>query len=62
MLIVAIGHFIGVSAGGFPTDNGHILSKSPENPWVKWSGKGTGMEPTGEKCYLDTVEEATILK
>lgn len=53
MHIVAIEHFIGVSAGGFPTDNGHILSKSPENPWVKWKDKDrTGMEPTGTKGYF----------
>jgi hypothetical protein len=52
MHIVAIEHFIGVSSGGFPTDNGHILSKSPDNPWVKWKEKGTGMELTGTKGYF----------
>jgi hypothetical protein len=52
MHIVAIEHFIGVSGGGYPTDNGHILSKNPDNPWVKWGEKGTGMEPTGEKGYF----------
>lgn len=52
MHIVAIEHFIGVSAGGFVTDNGHILSESSDNPWVKWKEKGTGMEPTGTKGYF----------
>lgn len=52
MHIVAVEHFIGVSGGGYPTDNGHILSKNPENPWVKWEDKSTGMEPTGEKGYF----------
>lgn len=47
MHIVAIEHFIGVSKGGL-SDNGHILSKSPDNPWVKWEEScPTGMEPTG---------------
>ncbi|MGQ9589415.1 MAG: hypothetical protein ACUVYA_03875 [Planctomycetota bacterium] len=49
--IVAIEHFIGVQAGGY-SDNGHLLSLDPENPWTKWSEAGTGMEPTGSKgCF-----------
>lgn len=49
--IVAIEHFIGVQREGW-SDNGHILSLSPENPWAKWSEAGTGMEPTGTQGYF----------
>jgi hypothetical protein len=53
MHIVAIEHFIGVSSNGCLSDNGHILSKSPDNPWVKWAEPSpTGMEPTGSKGYF----------
>jgi hypothetical protein len=52
MHIVMLSHFTGVQTGGFPTDNGHILSTSPENPWVKWEGAATGMEPTGSEGYF----------
>ncbi len=53
MHIVAIEHFIGVGSGGWLSDNGHILSKSPDNPWVKWTEPGpSGMEPTGSKGYF----------
>ena len=52
MHIVAIEHFIGVGKGQF-SDNGHMLSKSSDNPWVKWEKPfGAGMEPTGTKGYL----------
>ncbi len=51
MHIVAIEHFIGVSKGGL-SDNGHILSKNPANPWTKWAEAGTAMEPTGEEGYF----------
>ncbi|HIE51239.1 MAG TPA: twin-arginine translocation signal domain-containing protein [Armatimonadetes bacterium] len=49
MHIVAIEHFIGVGGGGL-SDNGHILSQNPDNPWTKWPG--TAMEPTGTKGYF----------
>ncbi len=49
--IVAIEHFIGVQREGW-SDNGHILSLNPENPWTKWSEAGTGMEPTGAQGYF----------
>lgn len=51
MHIVALTHFIGVNGGSFG-DNGHILSTSPDNPWVKWEETRTGMEPTGTKGYF----------
>ena len=51
MHIVAIEHFTGVQGGGW-SDNGHILSLRPENPWEKWANAGTGMEPTGAKGYF----------
>ena len=51
MHIVAFEHFNGVQRGGW-SDNGHILSLSPENPWVKWEKAGTGMEPTGATGYF----------
>jgi hypothetical protein len=51
MHIVAIEHFNGVQRGGW-SDNGHILSLSPDNPWAKWRDAGTGMEPTGAKGYF----------
>ncbi|MGQ9629318.1 MAG: hypothetical protein ACUVXI_03255 [bacterium] len=51
MHIVALEHFIGVGKGSW-SDNGHILSKSPENPWVKWGETAVGMEPTGTKGYF----------
>ena len=52
MHIVAISHFIGVQAGITPSDNGHLLSTKPENPWVRWQEAGTGMEPTGTTGYF----------
>jgi len=52
MHIVAISHFTGVQSGAFPSDNGHVLSTSPENPWVKWESLATGMEPTGTEGYF----------
>jgi hypothetical protein len=51
MHIVALEHFTGVGKGQF-SDNGHMLSTSSENPWVKWEAAGTGMEPTGTKGYF----------
>ena len=51
MHIVALEHFIGNSWGGFG-DNGHVLSTSPENPWVKWEKAESGMEPTGTRGYF----------
>jgi hypothetical protein len=51
MHIVALEHFTGVGMGT-RSDNGHILSTSPENPWVKWESDGTGMEPTGTRGYF----------
>ena len=51
MHIVALEHFIGVGKGSL-SDNGHILSTNPDNPWVKWEKAGTGMEPTGIKGYF----------
>lgn len=51
MHIVAIEHFIGV-AGGAWSDNGHLLSLEAANPWEKWAGAGTGMEPTGTRGYF----------
>lgn len=51
MHIVALEHFIGVGKGSL-SDNGHILSTKPDNPWVKWEQAGTGMEPTGETGYF----------
>jgi hypothetical protein len=51
MHIVAIEHFNGVQKGAW-SDNGHILSLLPDNPWVKWQGAGTGMEPTGATGYF----------
>lgn len=51
MYIAALEHFIGISSGGFPSDNGHILSKSPDNPWAKWTAP-LSMEPTGTKGYF----------
>jgi hypothetical protein len=51
MHIVAIEHFNGVQKGGW-SDNGHLLSLRPENPWVRWQEAGTGMEPTGETGYF----------
>jgi hypothetical protein len=51
MHVVALEHFIGVGKGTW-SDNGHILSTSPDNPWVKWEQAGTGMEPTGTQGYF----------
>ena len=51
MHIVAIEHFNGVQKGAW-SDNGHILTLSPDNPWVKWQKAGTGMEPTGATGYF----------
>jgi hypothetical protein len=51
MHIVSLEHFIGVGKGGW-SDNGHILSKSPINPWIRWKVKPTGMEPTGTGGYF----------
>ncbi|MFH1923480.1 MAG: hypothetical protein ABIP48_26770 [Planctomycetota bacterium] len=51
MHIVALEHFIGVGKGAL-SDNGHILSTKPENPWVQWEQAGTGMEPTGTAGYF----------
>jgi len=52
MHIVAISHFTGVQTGGFPSDNGHVLSLSSDNPWEKWREAATGMEPTGTAGYF----------
>jgi len=52
MHIVSISHFTGVQTGGFPTDNGHVLSLLEENPWEKWKDAATGMEPTGTQGYF----------
>jgi hypothetical protein len=51
MHIVALEHFIGVAKGSL-SDNGHILSTKPDNPWVQWEAAGTGMEPTGTTGYF----------
>jgi len=51
MHIVAIEHFTGVQGGAW-SDNGHILSLDPANPWEKWKDAGTGMEPTGAEGYF----------
>ena len=51
MHIVSLEHFIGVGKGGW-SDNGHILSKNPDNPWIRWEDKPTGMEPTGTGGYF----------
>lgn len=51
MHIVALEHFIGVGKGSL-SDNGHILSTKPDNPWVRWEQAGTGMEPTGTTGYF----------
>ena len=51
MHIVSLEHFIGVGKGGW-SDNGHILSKNPDNPWIRWGDKPTGMEPTGTGGYF----------
>jgi hypothetical protein len=51
MHIAAIEHFNGVQKGGW-SDNGHMLSLRPENPWTRWQSAGTGMEPTGETGYF----------
>jgi len=51
MHIVGIEHFNGVQRGAW-SDNGHILSLNPDNPWTKYATGGTGMEPTGEKGYF----------
>jgi hypothetical protein len=51
MHIVALEHFIGVGKGSV-SDNGHVLSTSPDNPWAKWQEAGTGMEPTGTTGYF----------
>ncbi|MBI4603679.1 MAG: hypothetical protein HY721_17130 [Planctomycetes bacterium] len=51
MRIAAIEHFTGVQKGGW-SDNGHILSLRPENPWSEWQAAGTGMEPTGATGYF----------
>jgi hypothetical protein len=52
MHIVALSHFNGVQTGSYPSDNGHVLSTSPDNPWVKWADAATGMEPTGTEGYF----------
>jgi len=52
MHIVSISHFTGVQTGAFPSDNGHVLSTSPENPWEKWADKATDIEPTGTQGYF----------
>jgi hypothetical protein len=52
MHIVSLSHFTGVQTGSCPTDNGHVLSTSPDNPWVKWETAATGMEPTGTEGYF----------
>jgi len=51
MHIVGIEHFIGVQGAAW-SDNGHILSLSPDNPWTKWADAGTGMEPTAAQGYF----------
>jgi hypothetical protein len=51
MHVVSLEHFIGVGKGSL-SDNGHILSTKPENPWVAWEQAGTGMEPTGTAGYF----------
>ncbi len=51
MHIVALEHFIGVEKGGW-SDNGHILSRNPVNPWNEWKDRATGMEPTGTEGYF----------
>ena len=51
MHIVGIEHFNGVQLGAW-SDNGHILSLNPDNPWAKWAEAGTGMEPTGATGYF----------
>jgi len=51
MHIAAIEHFNGVQKGAW-SDNGHILSLSPDNPWVKWQDAGTGMEASGAMGYF----------
>jgi hypothetical protein len=51
MHIVGIEHFTGVQGGAW-SDNGHLLSLSPDNPWAKWAKAGTGMEPTAAKGYF----------
>lgn len=51
MHVVGLEHFIGVGKGSL-SDNGHILSIKPENPWVEWEEAGTGMEPTGTTGYF----------
>jgi len=52
MHIVALSHFTGVQSGSFPSDNGHVLSTLPDNPWEKWADSTTGMEPTGTRGYF----------
>jgi hypothetical protein len=52
MHIVGLSHFTGVQAGTCPSDNGHVLSLKPENPWEKWAEAMTGMEPTGTTGYF----------
>ncbi|MBN1442531.1 MAG: hypothetical protein JXA90_07470 [Planctomycetes bacterium] len=49
--VVAVEHFNGVQKGGW-SDNGHLLSLDPANPWEKWKDAGTGMEPTGAAGYF----------
>lgn len=51
MHVVALEHFIGVGREG-RSDNGHILSLAPANPWQKWAAAGTGMEPTGTRGHF----------
>jgi len=51
MHIVEIEHFNGVQKSAW-SDNGHLLSLLPENPWEKWKDAGTGMEPTGTTGYF----------
>jgi len=52
MHIVSLSHFTGVQSGSFPSDNGHVLSTSPDNLWEEWADAPTGMEPTGTKGYF----------
>ncbi len=51
MHIVGVEHFTGVQGGAW-SDNGHMLSLLPKNPWEQWAEAGTGMEPTGQKGYF----------
>lgn len=63
MRVVAIEHFIGISSGGWLSDNGHILSKSPDNPGSSGLNQAPAeWSPLGPRDTSGTAAETTAPK